>query len=226
MINESKINFVFKELALLSNKDQTSGYLPPSKFNTHIAMAQLDEVNSLLFGYEGDIANSDDIDFLKKTIVASVPTDGKYTQPNDLLRFGSAMKYFTFTVNGVVKQGATPIQVVRQSELGLRLSSQIKAPTESNPICVFHNNEIWFYPQNIGDVSLSYLKIPNKPEWGYTLVNNRPVFDLSSSTELEVGWDLIPNIIYRMCQYLGIQVKRLDLIQVMQAKINQEVMQQ
>lgn len=222
---ESKINFVFKELALLSNKDQTSGYLSPSKFNTHIAMAQLDEVNNLMSKYEGDIANSDDIDFLKKTIIASVPTDGKYIQPNDFLRYGSAIKYYTYTVNGQIKQGAVPIQVIRQSELGLRLSSQIKSPTHDYPICVFHNNEIRFYPQDIGDVSLTYLKIPNEPEWGYDLENNRPVFSEAKTTELEVGWDLIPNIIYRMCQYLGIQVKRLDLTQIMQAKINEQISQ-
>lgn len=222
MINESKINFVFKELALLSNKDQSSGYLSPSKFNTHIAMAQLDEVNALLSGYEGDIANSDDIDFIKKTITANIPLTGIYTQPTDFLRFGSAMTYFTYNVNGVIKQGATPINPVRQSELGLRLSSQIKYPTKSNPICVFRNNEILFYPQDIGTVTLNYLKIPNEPVWAYTTVNNRPVFDSVNSTELQVGWDLIPNIIYRMCQYLGIQVKRLELTQIMQAKINEQ----
>ena len=62
MINQSKINFVFKEVQLLSNKDQSTGYVPPLKFDSYVQMAQLDEVNSLLETYEGDTQSSDDAD--------------------------------------------------------------------------------------------------------------------------------------------------------------------
>ena len=222
MINQSKINFVFKEVQLLSNKDQSTGYVPPLKFDSYVQMAQLDEVNSLLETYEGDTQSSGDADFLKKTIVASIPSNGEYTNPNDFLRWDSAEKYFTYTQNGVKYDSVTEVKLVKQNEVGLRLSTNIKRPTQTSPICILRGDKLKFYPTDIGDVYLNYLKIPNAPSWGYVLTNNRPVFNQASTVELEVGWDLIPNIIYRVCQYLGIQVKRLDLVQTMQNKINQE----
>lgn len=100
----------------------------------------------------------------------------------------------------------TQIEVIDDQFLASRLSDALKKPTFKNPICSMYGQWIMFYPATLGAVHFKYFRLPRTPVWGYTIVNDVPVYNAATSVQLEwpeeVGGQLIPFILQYVAENL------------------------
>jgi hypothetical protein len=92
-----------------------------------------------------------------------------------------------------------------------RLTGGIAKPTLRYPVCSFRDETIQFYPTNLGTALLSYLRFPQTPVWGYTMVSGRPVYDPATSVNIEFNPQELPAIAMKMLSLLGINLREQEL---------------
>ena len=212
-----EINFIKERVEDLGNKYQAFGYLTPEEFNREIKQAQMDEISEQRLRYEMGTISSDNLDSLKITANVGVNTSGVMTKPADYLFFDSAQYVVFYTDSkGIQKQTIVPIEPVTTSQEADRVSSELNPPNRYFPICVLKDTTIQFHPQTLGNVKLNYLKLPPDPVWGYTTVSGQPVYNSGTSVNVVLPFQLIPNLIRRVCTQLGIQVRQADIVQIME----------
>jgi len=212
-----EINFIKERVEDLGNKYQAFGYLAPEEFNREIKQAQMDEISEQRLRFEMGTVSSDNLDAIKVSDNISINSNGVATKPTDYLFFDSA-SHVVFYQNGRFenKQTTVPIDVIPTNAVATRLSSEIKTPSRYFPICVLNDDTIQFYPETLGNVKLNYLKIPPDPVWGYVTTSGQPVYDNATSTNVVLPFQLIPNLIRRVCTQLGVQVRQADIVQAME----------
>lgn len=203
------VNFVKTSVELISNKVQSTGQITIDNLNNAFKIAQLDEVKAQMNTYEEGIMTSDNLSDLKRTKSIQVSNTGFVTEPSDYFYFSAVrVKYYLDNV-----PYEADIDIIKETELGLRFNSQINPISKRFPVMLLRSGGFQVYPTDIESVVLTYIKEPSDPVWAYTTVNGRPVYDSANSTDFELPSDLAPDIIYRVCQILGIRIRRQDLVQ-------------
>ena len=226
------INDVKLGVELLAAKDQKTTYLNASKFNRYAPLAQDIVYRNKRRQFESSSVSSDELSELKQLSAINVPITGQMPKPSDYSYWSSVYKTGFFTdrrgnqvplVNGV--------DLVTDSELGERLSSQFSPPTVQHPIVVEYDTYFQFYPENVGSVKLAYLRTPLVPFWNYTVSSNQQVYAATggvgtnpnsgvtagNSTDFELAEELKSDLIFTICGLLGITVRQADLFQSAQA---------
>lgn len=203
------VNFVKTSVELISNKVQSTGQITINDLNNAFKIAQLDEVKAQMSTYEEGIMTSDNLSDLKVTKSIQVSSTGFATEPSNYFYFSSArVKYY---VDNVPYEA--DIDIIKETELGLRFNSQINPISKRFPVMLLRSGGFQVYPTDIESVVLTYIKEPSDPVWAYTTLNGRPVYDSANSTDFELPSDQATDIIYRVCQILGIRIRRQDLVQ-------------
>lgn len=135
------------------------------------------------------------------------------TAPN-YLHVSSLRFNHIISKNGAFESKEVNINIMRDSEIGSVLSSNINNPTTRFPVCAFYDTYIQFYPKTLQKVIFTYLRTPTIPVWAYTLDSNgRPVYDASNSVDIESP-DVTQNrIAVKVLSYLGVSIREPQLIQ-------------
>ena len=123
--------------------------------------------------------------------------------------------------------GALPIeeiQRVERSELYHLLTSDLTAPTTTNPICLYEKNQLSIYPQTIqSGVQVAYIRKPIAPIWGFTGGTSAAyTYSSSSSFNFELNQSEQTELITRILLYAGVVIQSPEIIQVAAAQIQQE----
>lgn len=226
---------VYSTLKDLANKDER-GFVTPSTFNAFAALAQQNVFNSLFSknslsattksrGIDGhrDLALSkqlrEDLSvFSKEATISQV--DGVFKKPVDLARIVSLKTFGTFIMGQTT---STPIDLI-YDELKAEyiLRSTLSRPTESAPIAVV-SSDITVYPTSVKKVKLKYYKQPEglspitgartalTPRFGFTVVDNKEVFNASTSVDFELPEHYTPQLIMELAKMIGINIKDTDM---------------
>jgi hypothetical protein len=210
-------------------RKHNSAWLDPEQFNLVINRASQTKFMELYgnpkeytqkplprVAYELTQKISDDLKPFKAETNIILSSNGQGLYPNDYQHCISIG--YTAQQNGNAIK--VPIDIVSQDKELYRLSSAIVPPTKTRPIAILKNNYIQIHPLGISNITFQYLKKPAEAKWGYTLVNNRPVYDPATSVDLE--WDEIclNDIIMRAASYIGISIKDRDIMQYAELKRN------
>ncbi len=145
--------------------------------------------------------------FLKNTII-SVPLTGNVPYPIDLEHTASIRSYYA-KPNG--KSVERPVAPVKNRDWGAVGSSHLQIPTKQFPKYTEFKDEYRFLPKDIGIVYVDYFKTPIAPVWGFTVVNNRPVYDATTTINFE--WDefAVGEVLSAFLQLVGISIKDAEL---------------
>lgn len=224
MIN---IDELYRAVQFFSNKEQ-SGFIRPSEFNLLADRAQM-EVFMKRFGnteeyrpnqpfpkysYQETQKITDDLRvFITRTDVNT--NMGQVEYPDDYVHFSSAMSVQMVPISGTSNYipRNVEIQAADDSELGYMLGSSIVYPEPDYPIIVFYDNYMQVYPLTVNRVILTYLRRPVVPNWAFTTVNNRPVYNPAASTNIEFPNEVFNEILVKMLSYIGINLREQQLIQ-------------
>lgn len=235
------LNEKYNLLNFIANKNQR-GYITPSEFN-NIADAVNIQLAKEYFGlpeeyqpgspvpkisYQITQLVSDYMSPFRKEIPVNVDTQGHLIYPDNYIHF-IAGRYpyadgYTTDVSGnkVPVYTESPLEMIDDDKESYRaFQTKIAIPTIEDPICITKDTYIQIYPKNLGNVILVYLRYPIKPLWAYTLVNDRPVYNSSGSTDFEWKHILDVDIVRRMASYVGINLRDQQMSQYVESKINQ-----
>lgn len=212
------INEIKERVEVIAAKDQKTIYLNAAKFNKYAPIALDKIINEQRRKFEADLMSSDAMSELKVIRDYQVPSNGRLTKPNDYLYFVNS-DVNSFYVNKNKEQVATrnSVDFMSESQYSNRVSSRVSPPTKQRPIMKEDNGHFQFFPFNVGIVSLSYLREPNTPVWAFTVVNNEQVYDAGNSVDFDLPYQFKDDLIWSICELLGVTVRQPDLIQASQA---------
>lgn len=212
------INEIKERVEVIAAKDQKTIYLNAAKFNKYAPIALDKIINEQRRKFEADLMSSDAMSELKVIRDYQVPSNGRLTKPNDYLYFVNS-DVNSFYVNKNKEQVATrnSVDSMSESQYSNRVSSRVSPPTKQRPIMKEDNGHFQFFPFNVGIVSLSYLREPNTPVWAFTVVNNEQVYDAGNSVDFDLPYQFKDDLIWSICELLGVTVRQPDLIQASQA---------
>ena len=194
----------------VSNKVQSGNAVTVSQFNdvANRAQMQLFEKDFQTFLMTNEISEYLKV-FLRNKIYSGVLT-GEISYPTDFQHIASLRRYYVLG-NGSGKE--ISITPVKNSSWGDIQISKLNEPTLRYPKYSEFSDVIRLLPRNMGIVMMDYFKKPTAPVWGYTVANNRPVYDPTASTNFE--WDeySLNNVAAIYLSLIGVNLKDSELAQ-------------
>jgi len=67
---------------------------------------------------------------------------------------------------------------------------------------------------NQRNVRVDYISKPTKPNWSYVVVNEKPLYDSSASTDFQLHLSEEPELVYRILTFAGISMQKPQLAQL------------
>jgi len=223
------IDSVYQKVLALANKEQR-GYITPQEFNLFADQAQMEIFEQYFY----------DLNQQRRL----VGNNTKYANVNDILE--EKISIFKSTVSGIIdgyeidqeniyrlinlKHGpSTIVEEVRREDWEVIQASPLTRSTFDKPLWyradgkIFINSEKWVPSL---DVSLQYIKKPQKPSWGYVVVNDKPLYNSNAAIDFELHPSEESELVYRILAYAGISIEKPQLTQAAMglegAKVQQE----
>jgi hypothetical protein len=181
------IDTIYQLVQYIANKEQR-GDIPPGKFNLLVKTAQLQFISKRLgnaqitpggvptSGYQSSwIVNEDLRPFVYGPIEIPISNKGNFEYP-----------YGYIWPDAWHKNDFAPITRINADQYPFIKRSHLIPPDEDYPYIIFRNPYGFIDPYSIGSFQMSYLKYPPDPIWGYTLVNDVPIFNTSTSVDVFV----------------------------------------
>jgi len=98
------------------------------------------------------------------------------------------------------------------NELVDALDNTIAPPTLTYPKAAYYQYGFKVYPEEINRVICTYVRIPQTPVWGYTLVNDEPIYNPSTSVNFEFPESTLMDIANLCLLKLGISIRDADIV--------------
>jgi len=156
------IDQCYKLLKYRGNKSAYLSNISPDDFNLLWPQAELRFFNSKYKEYGITKKVNDTISKVKSDpLTITIDNAGKYVFPADMLHESSVTYIYEGTQVEVVE--------VADDRLANLLSSAYEYPTSEFPIYVRYKTYLQFYPINLGNAILTYLKQPVSSFWGYNI---------------------------------------------------------
>ena len=210
------VDTVYQRVLTLANKEQR-GYITPQEFNLFANQAQADvfeqyfyDLNQWSRQHGNDTEFSDMLNLLEeklsvlKTTVSQAVSNGNFTLSSSVYKIVSII------------HDNIEIEQVDYNKYKLIESSPLTKPTLKRPVYVNQNNKINIYPDNILSVDLSFIEKPNKPQWGYVVVNEKALFDLdpTKTTNFELHPMEEYELVYKILKFAGITIEKDQIMSV------------
>lgn len=207
-----KIKGIHDQINLLTAKGRT-GYHSPEQIDLAVYKASKEKFNEYYKVFEADNQLSDSMDVFLSDPVSLTLTTGQYTLPADFVH--EVGEITSGTAGRTVKR-------LTHSQLSYRRNSSLVPPTADYPVCVFYKTYVQFYPTDITNVKMVYLKKPVAPVYAYTIVSGRPVYDDANSIDIE--WNEVDagKIATKALKILGINLDDQLLVQYAESNNNKD----
>lgn len=213
---------VYKIILYAAAKNKQQGYISPADFNgVLMPVAQKSYLDYLRGEYQKyqpgrpiPVVAFSQNEMVRQSFAPLIY--GAVLNPNSTTGIASFPYDFEFVDAMWGVYGFYNIRFVQQDRLDSYIHSEID-PVASNPIYLIRHEGFQYYPENIGQTRLSYVRKPPSIIWAYTLdSNNRPVYDAANSTQPVWGESDMMNIIVRALQLVGVNLQLGVVIQYSQ----------
>ena len=220
------VNTVYKTVLLILNQQQR-GYMTPDEFNKtatqvqlNIFQSYLEDLNQQYRVPQNDTEYANRVENIEKKLQffqrtgATTYVGPEFTlNPTDIYRLGS-----------VFYKDTELTQYAQRNELTQLLRSPLTQPTETFPIFLYENDNLFVYPTSINsNISISYLKTPANVVWGYGVGNlGQFEYNAGTSTDFELSVSEQSNVIIRILAYAGVIINDPTIIEVANMEIQQE----
>jgi hypothetical protein len=114
----------------------------------------------------------------------------------------------------IVTSGGIVVDKLTIGEYSNRFNHPNKPPTASYPICKFVGNVIYVAPKL--DVSVSFIAVPVKPVYAYTVSGDDYIYDDSASTDIDIDKLYVDMVVNRALANLGIEMRDGDVLRYSQ----------
>ncbi len=242
------IDTVYQKVLALANKEQR-GYITPQEFNLFAEQAQMEIFEQYFYDVDQrQRAIGHDIDYanIQVNIEEKVARFEKYDFSATIGTAGSID--LGVQIPNLYRLGIVKIAYAGTSQYNLGEQIQLKelvmenSPltkfTTSRPVYTMIQNDgnsgvkLKIYPHAnpniLNAVNISYVRKPEKPQWGYLVINNKALHDSSASktTNFELHVSEQSELVYKILKLAGVAMKRDDIMRAGQgmemAKVQQE----
>lgn len=186
------IGSVYDRVNILVNKNQSGRVFTPDQFNVDIQYVLQTYLNTT-YGlkeqpdspqyFERTQKISDDFPFLTvylgdpTTPLLPIDNNGRAVRPSNYWHLVGAI--YKDVVSGGCS-ATTPqyrkVSFVNKEQFLSRQTSSIMMPTYKNPIGMVYDNYFMLKPNDLGYVSMIYLRYPLTPFYDYDIINDQEVF--------------------------------------------------
>tara|TARA_R110002012_G_scaffold246727_1_gene422382 strand:+ start:116 stop:796 length:681 start_codon:yes stop_codon:yes gene_type:complete len=220
-------NNVYQKVLALANKEQR-GYITPQEFNLFANQAQVEIVEQYFYdinqfgrvhGNDTDYSDmlsllNEKLNIFKTTSLDHVPdVDGFIDLPLNYYKMGHII------TNNI------QADEVKRSTLLLMQKTNLLSPTVNKPVYVLENNQAQVFGHS-GTCSITYIRRPDPPSWGYVVVNERAMFDPGNTFDFELHPLEEAELVYKILTLAGVTIQRQELtgvgVSMQQNKIQQE----
>ena len=207
------VDTVYQKVLAFANKEQR-GYITPQEFNLFADQAQMEifeqyfyDINQFSRIPGNNHEYSDMLTNLEEKISIFETTS---SISNGIIGADNIYRLGT-----IICDGDLIVEEVQQDEILRMNNSKLGKPTEKRPVYVRTGiNTATFYPSFSFTGTCTYIKIPNKPNWGYVVVNDKPLYNSTSSTDFELHSAEESELIYRILAFTGISIEKPQLTQI------------
>ena len=224
------IDTVYQRVLALANKEQR-GYITPQDFNLFANQAQMEifeqyfyDLNQFGRAPGNDTMHADMIDILEEKISNfEVTADLGLTQ-----NAGNLDTLPRFYRLSNVRRNEIILESVSRKDYRIFPNSPLTAPTATRPIYMVDtiNNVIQVAGRRFGRITIDYIQSPAEVNWDYIVVNDKALYNATSSTDFELHLSEASELVYRILAFAGIAIEKPQLTQVAanleQSKVQQE----
>ena len=239
------IDEVYRLVQTFANKEQR-GFITPSDFNLLAKQAELELVNKRLdvlqeksqpkksVGYMEEsltpqMAEQDLAPFLtskkfstSRSVVTAGYSEAEITVGNEALLIKEIfiLPDENFGINSHI-----PLEIVKPENINKVLRSSLVKPSIDFPIGLMSGSnsggdlKIKVFPDDIKNVMMYYYRMPSiPPQWSYVTVAGKPVYNPSDSTQFRFTSRVHGEIVVKILEYLGVNLREGQLVKFAQSK--------
>jgi hypothetical protein len=198
------VNQVKELVEALASKDSIGGYLPEDEFSNYCNLAQIRAMDELLKMLD---YNQKAIDLLADVIkVVNINKTGNiFPEPTDYYRYIASAAMFADL--------QTPCDFIGKSERRSRLRSQIVQPTVDFPVTTEDSTGFMVDPSDVTRIELTYVFLPESPEWVSVPDSLPPVFNPAASTDFALSSKFKNYLVREIANMFGIETRDPNLQQ-------------
>jgi len=236
------IDKVYQKVLAFANKEQR-GYITPQEFNLFAHQAQMEIFEQYFYDinqWSRQHGNSVDHSDMLTNLEGKVSYFKRYDQNvssitgsdgDVMLENHNESIYRIMALRLRYKVGDT-LYVAEETQVGeeffLYGSSPLAKSTQKRPIYWkrMHAGQgisLRIYPRpQISDpydssvdgaVLISYIRTPVNPNWGYVVVNDKALYNSTTSTDFELHASEESELVYRILAFAGIAIEKPQLVQ-------------
>lgn len=203
------INTFKQFVEAVQNKSTIGNTVTIAQFNLFAKQAQLAKFESDRKAFLATNEISNYLAWFMKTATIQVPPSGEITKPADWQHTISVRRYFV-RPNG--KSIEVEVKESKDKSWGEIQASSLLEPTLRFPKFQNLSHDMRFLPRNIGTIILSYLGTPVAPNWDYTVVNSRPVYNPATSVDFTFPEAYLNVIASEYLTLVGVNMKEGELV--------------
>lgn len=212
------IDRVFKFLNFIVNKNQ-SGNVTPEQFNIDAERCQIEFFNKEYRLFQTTREVTDALSPLLVPAIVNPDLSGQVAYPSDYSHV-AAIRHIYYKDNVAIP---VPVEEVAISEFGDILMSQVAPATTKYPKVTYYNDYLQFAPKTLRMIQFDYFRTPIVPNWGYTMVNSRAVYNPLTSVDFEILDTYQNEIVMMMASFYGIFLSSQQVVQYSEAMKAQNV---
>jgi|TARA_R110002020_G_scaffold303680_1_gene519127 hypothetical protein len=226
------VDTVYQRVLALANKEQR-GYITPQEFNLFANQAQMDIFEQYFYDLNqfgkvpgNDTMHADMVDILEEKISIFEVTAG-LTGPIGGSNVGNLNTLDRFYRLSNVRRNNLILESVSRKDFRMFPNSPLVAPTTTRPIYMVDtvNNTIQVAGRTFGNLDIDYIQSPAEVNWDYVVVNDKALYNATSSTDFELHLSEASELVYRILAFAGISIEKPNLAQ-MAASLEQTKVQQ
>lgn len=204
------IDTVYQRVLAFANKEQR-GYVTPQEFNLFANQAQLEifeqyfyDLNQASRTHGNDTIYADVDDMLEEKIQVFEVTSAIYVSGN-IYRLHS------------VRYNDTNCEILRKLDFNdAKSGGPLTAPSDTRPVAnvsggvlsVVGSGNLPLTPSEI-----SYVKKPTKAVWDYFVVNDKALYNGTTSVDFELHPSEETELVYKILKFAGLAMQRSDIAQ-------------
>ena len=236
------IDRVYQKVLALANKEQR-GYITPQEFNLFADHAQMEifeqyfyDLNQFMRTPGNNTGHSDVVTNLEEKISLYENYDQNIRVFGD---FGNVMtseidrlyRLEMIRVSYITGEFVSA-EEIQLNELQKYGTSPLGAPTKKRPVYTRYKGgtnpqaiRVYPYPEPAtldanndyvftDRVLVSYIQKPSTPNWAYVVVNNKPLYNATSTVDFELHDSEETELVYRILTLAGVAIEKPQLTQV------------
>lgn len=214
------IDTVYQTVLALANKEQR-GYITPQEFNLYAEQSQLEIIEQYFYDInqfdrtpDNDSEYSNMVDLIhKKLSLFKVLDEGVSKVANSASNFN--VPAAVYKLGSVYTKLGVLTERVDRAEVKSLQMSELTKPTENTPVHTLAgmgaSKIITMYPAHGKRIKIDYIKFPQLPRWGFTIVGERAMFNPSRTNNFDVDASETSELVYRILVLAGITINRQDV---------------